>query len=688
MKDARISIATLGIIIILATIAFAQLTPSPSPSGSPTPSISPTSVPTSTPTSEPTSTPTTTPTQTPTSPPPTSTPTTTPTSTPTATPTPTTACTESFYSDPMQTVQVVYADDPEVSSDLVVVGNIATVKQTLPMIKNKPTVFTGLGPGNSGRIHEIKAKISAGPAGLEGKFEIEIPGAEPSKYESKKKYSLKPCESREFILNPKDEEGGIIVSSIPFAHKKVKKDVEWTPLKTFEFKQTGPKEITLKFAGHTLTKVIVEKVIETVPLRIHWVPLGFDKDKKNDLKKLIDEAAARASGDSALFIQANYPVENPKFKATSAQGATTFEDLSLTQWQAFPLDGRLQILINMATGAGLWLNRINYDRQIFVVHEGFLPLGRGGQANTAGDKVVYVAEKVSPIVEAHEIGHTKPWLFDHDEELASGYLSTLLNFGREPQRPLAHDPANLGFMARGGAFDTRIVRKTHYRDNFIPAFDIANARLDPAIWLFRGVLEVSDTDFITVSDIKPMPIYQLDNIPDENETCTVSLCVPLFVNMTLQDDSIVQNTLAIGTGGIFEEFTGKIPFNQSPIVHSFEVPSQGVKKITIEDSDGIVHFSLDVTANSPVLDILSVIPGHKQIVVTVNGSDVDGGSLFASLFIEDSAGVVDAVALDRPVIGMTDFVIDTEFFEKGDYNLTVMLTDGFNTAEKNTSFSV
>lgn len=678
----RTGIFTVAFVLsVLAVIVFAQ-TPSPSPSGSPPPSVTPTVGPTITPTTEPTSTLTPVPTQTPTiipsnTPTPTTTPTTTPTPTPTGTPEP---CTESLSSDPMQTIQAVYADDDiDPPIDLEVVGNVATVKQTLPMIKNKPTVLGGLWIGKG---LEVKAKITAGPAGLEGKFEIDIPGAEPSKYESKKKYSLKPCETREFVLNPQAEEGGLVVSSIPFAHKKVKKDVEWTPLKTFEFKQTGAKEITLKFAGKLISKVVVEKVIETVPLRVNWAPMVFEKDSKQTKKGLVDEASARSKGDPFLYALANYPVENPKFAASSSQMPVVITG-SLADWQARTVKERIFSLVGFAVTQSLLLPLFNVDRRVLVISEGVLTFpGRQGQSNSAGDKTVYVVKGAPSIVDAHEIAHTKPWRLDDEGNgyEAVGYLTTLLTAGKDPQRPL-DDSGSVGFMANGGTFNNRIVRKIHYREKFIPSFDAsANAKLDPAIWLFRGILEVDNSN--EVVGIEPMPIYQFDGISDDDESCTSSPCVQLTIKTTLQDDSVVEKIVAINVGSVLEDFGEPIPFEFSPIMHSSEVPSQPIKNIVIEDEDNIIRFALDVTPNSPVLDILSVYVNNQHAVVTIDGSDVDGGSLFASLFVVHPDGTADAVQFDNPVLGETEFEINTEFLKNSDYTLVVLLTDGFNTVKE------
>lgn len=608
-------------------------------------------------------------------------------------------CVESIASTVIQVTQVSI---PSETNDLEVEGKVSTIK--LPMIKNRATAIVG----GQDALLGITATIQAGPDGIKnGQFVLTIQDGDPSQYVSKKKFSLGPCEELAGIpVNSKVDDKGVYSIQAPASGNGA---LRWEPEKPFVFTQSGDnKKIELKFVqevpgalsvGTIVSEIIVEKVIETVPFKINWLGFAFKDDRKNEKRKSIDEADARSKGDAALFVKANYPVQSDQFFPTFIDGVLVIED-TRAQWLAKSNMERTKFLIALAVKEGIAAQLAGYDRRIFVVPDGMLPPGRKGQANTAGDKAVFVVSGAGSVAEAHELGHTKPWLLDDeyvkDEagnivvegEDANGYLATLIEAKKKPGRPVTDEATSLGFMGSTGGFDERVVKTSHYKEKLIPAFDKENAKLDPLVWSLRAVLDVNDTNLTDVEGLEVLPIFQFDSIPDGNESCDSQPCVPLLVMVTLQDDSVIEHTLAVHTGGVIQDDAGLVEVNQSPIIHVFEVPGQPVKSIVIEDADGIVRFALDTTANAPELEILSVQVNKKSVVLSINGSDVDGGSLFASIFVRYPDGVLASGELDKLVLGPTDFVIDTELFRKGNYEFIVMLTDGFNTVEETVPFVI
>lgn len=612
---------------------------------------------------------------------------------PLASPSPSPApCDGPFFTGRFVPVQVNYPKGQfDVSSeiDLDVTGFVTKVKSTLLYTQKKPTELTGDQPTN----YISTLTITAGPQALSGKIKVKVQNGDPAEYESKHVIVVPACTSKVINLNGLGAKGqvtGILTGK--------KGDVHFAPEKTFEFTQSGENfEITMEYAGFQIAKTVVEKVIATVPINIRWQPLGF-KDDERDLRELKRTAEDRAKSDSleVLFFKANYPVENGKVRTSASQLPTVFTlPSSFAAWKAMPVNDQIRALIGQATTAGLQLHLSGYDRMIFVVPNGMLGPSRKGQANTAGDKAVYVVDVAGAVAETHEIGHTNPWRLDDDYKVfqgvliqdgfeSTGFLSTLAAAGKEPARPVEAGVRTLGFMGIAGDLQIRVSLKEQYK-KIASSFDAAtHGKLDPEIWVLRGLLEVDGS-----VSFEQMPIYQIDGFPDDASSCSgAANCTPLFVNMTLQDDSVVVKELAVHTGGVFEDFDGLVQFNISPVVNAVEVPSQGIKSIRIEDSLGNVLSSTVVSANSPDLDIVSMIVRKKIAMLKINSSDVDGGSLFASVFVEDASGNASPVEVDRPVSGIADFEFNTKFLDHGDYKIVVLLTDGFNTANETAPFVI
>jgi hypothetical protein len=593
----------------------------------------------------------------------------------------------------IEPVQVNFPDDSMFSSDVQISGGDLTIKQSLPMTKNKPTVIVGMQDNE----YVAKAKITAGPGGLTGKFKITITNALPAQYESKETFTLAACTTREFELNPNDHKG--ILTAIPFVAKK--SEVHWIPEKAFEWTATGQQEILLEFAGKKVTKTTVEKVIGTVPFKILWKGVVLGPYVNSVGHQLVQDARDRSSGYPKLFIQANYPVENAKVQTASSDLVTVLDSvLTVAQWQALSGKLRQNILVHLLAVKGLAQKRGGFDRIVYVAQEGILD-GNAGQANTDGDKAVFVVTERNPIIETHELGHTSPWRLDDEyikdketNELIAqgkdsiGFLATLAAVGLPAARPSNQNIA-YGFMGIGVP-EELVARKEQYRNKFIPAFDAAtNQRLDPAVWILRAVVGTSGGE---VKNVSVLPIYHFDFIPDNAELCNEEVnCTTLIVNMTLGDDSTLTKELAVHPGNVIDEFDGTaVPDDLHSVVDAVEIPPQGIKHIRLQAANGTSFFDTTVSVNLPKLDILSVnVPNNKKTIsATINSSDIDGGNLFASFFIEDSAGNSDDIRLDESVNGVQQFTFNIKLLSKGNYNMSVLLTDGFNTVEEKIPFKI
>jgi hypothetical protein len=642
--------------------------------------------------------------------------TTTTTTSTTTTTTSTTTQTE-YLEGGMIPVQVEYADDVllwpsndpfggKVSmNDLG--GNSREYKllSSLSQIKDKSTGFVGTKWNN----YVAQAEITAGSTQLVGKFKIEITNAEPSVYESEETFVVEPGKTLKVDFNPHDSNGA--VTAIPFVPGSSPfvpgtSNIHWGPLKYLKFKSPGTSEIKVKFGDVEISKTIVESIIETVPFRIEWKGMVLPGQLRN--KELVNSVAAeaktRASGMPALFIKANYPVENPKFKPTYATHVPHLEyasklEVSLDEWKnVYSERIRIFLLMREANMRSLPLKKLGIDRQVIVVPPGILykdnQIIQGISCERS--KVVYVTQYAEPCTDAHEIAHTMPFGLDDDYDIpiadgynAEGYLATIhdpddaspLMGPTWPARPYAASAKSLGFMGTADDTKLRIARKDHYK-HFINAFDAAsNTEVDPHIWMLRGMFETQN------STIDVAPIYQFDSTVDKLPECgTNGNCTTLTVRITLQDNSIIDKTAPVSTG-VFAEDLGFIPTTFGPIAATFEMPTQPVRRINILNGTNVL-FEKNVSQNAPVLTIVRPREDRKfkggKIRLLIMGTDADNDPLFASVFIENKDGTfADDVAQDIPLTNNRELIpVDADGMPAGNYTISVLLTDGFNTAEQ------
>jgi len=639
-------------------------------------------------------------------------------------------------------VQVVYADDPSTSNDLAgEIPNLIVLK-SLPQIKDKSTGFVGTQETDYVAI----AKIKACDDGLEGKFKIEIVGGLPAEYKSREEFEAGPNEEKTIVLNPKTSVEG--VSAIPFvpsSHDNVPgtSDITWEPLTFFEFKVAGTNEgsgiaqIKLKFEDEAgdleCGETIVQKVIETVPFSVLWKPIVLPKDHDFDAERVESEAERRSmitqfDGLPALAIKASYPVENPKFSSLHSGFATSIQGLTkgfnkhtgLLEWLEFPKASHRD-LSSFVSGYGELLRAAQrLDRLVLITQSGLLeiykhPNAQSGPigANIGHSKVVLVEEdrsphKVDPWVEAHEIGHSMPFKLSDDYISqngqvitlgfkSEGYLATALEF-QEPPRPVAADDETitLGFMGvnpKGDridfvSFDFQTVAKNHYRDIFVPRFDAAtNTHVDPPVWLLRGMI---DRTGLTVSNIEVFPIYNIDGISEEiTEPCDSEPdCLSLKIKTTLTDDSVEERDLFVRAIALVDN-DDEISLDAVGFSDVIEVPSQGIKKITIEDSLENVLFEHIVSEHTPGLGIDSLEVKNNKVEIKTNTADPDGDSIYASFFIEYPTGPMDLVIADKLLKSPRNkFTLPTEKLSPGTYKAIILVTDGFNTARQETHFQI
>ncbi len=638
-------------------------------------------------------------------------------------------------------VQVVYADDPSTSNDLAgEIPNLVVLK-SLPQIKDKSTGFVG----TVATDYVATARIKACDDGLEGKFKIEIVGGLPAEYKSREEFEAGPNEEKTIVLNPKTSVEG--VSAIPFvpsSHDNVPgtSDITWEPLQFFEFKVAGTNEaggiaqIKLKFEDESgdieCGETIVQKVIETVPFKVAWKGIVLPKDSDFDADRVQGEVESRSQisafgGLPALAIKASYPVENPKFTPLHSQFVSTIQGLTrgfnhvdLSVWLQFPISSHRD-LSQFVSGFGeLWRAAAQADRLVLITQSGLLEIYKHPNAqsgplgvNIGHSKVVLVEEdrsphKVEPWVEAHEIGHSTPFKLSDDYisqngQVTSlgfkseGYLATVLEF-QEPPRPVASEDKDitLGFMGSNPkgdrsdfiSFDFQTVAKNHYRDIFMPRFDAAtNTHVDPPVWLLRGIL---DRTGLTVSNLEVSPIYNIDGVPEEvaEECGSEPDCLTLKIKTTLTDDSVEERDLFVRAIALVDD-DDEIPLDSVGFSDIIEVPSQGIKKITIEDTLENVLFEHTVTPNTPTLDILSVKVKNNKIEAKTLTSDADGDDLHASFFIETPDGLLELVLADEALSAPHNkFTMPLAGLLPGNYKAVIMVTDGFNTAREEAEFTI
>lgn len=615
-------------------------------------------------------------------------------------------------------VQVVYADDSLYpASDLEGEERVLTLKRSLPMVKNKATTLVGTEPAE--RVS--RAFIATCENERKGKFKIKLNGAVI--YETTEEFTVPPFSLKFFDFNKHDDNGA--VTAIPFVPGTpgVPGDNKlfWAPLRTFEFK--GPArtaEITVEFGNEEIGKTIVEKLINTVPFRVMWKALVLDGHALDSqlTERLVSEARFRSQGPPEVFMKANLPVEDPQFQPRNSEAIGVFDGGTLTQWQNQGTDARVNKLYKHLATRALSLKVIGLDRMILVVQDGFLkgisdkveePVGLA----VDGEKVVVVKINAEFPVDTHEIGHTKPFFLTDDYKvtggqvtdrgrIARGYLAAFKKFGRtiNPARPVTANDADDTFGYMGVEETSRLVaRKDQYRFMASLYFDKdVNPEIDPKLWLLRGVLKKDNSAFT----LDTLPIYTFKSTTNPiAEPCNSNPdCTTLTLRMKLDDDTEVQRVQNFRLGGDIDYAQDRIS-NIGPVSDAVELPQGGkIKEITILDENAQILFTKAVSPEKPHLKILKkdsslltevteeddeeeVDMGEESIKsLKIRGTDQDGNTLHASLFIIDKDGNMDEIELDKPANGVTIFDIETRFLTPGNYKLLVLLTDGFNTVQK------
>lgn len=670
-------IVLLAIAVSIAT--FAQITPTPTPTTGPYEPPTPTPVPTSTPTATPTTVPTS-----------------VPTGTPTVTPTPT-GCVQASTSAVVPW-QVVYPDDTQFLPEDVTQseGNIV-VLPTLPYITDKPIVLGGLRTDQ--RV--AKAKIQACETAITGKFEIviEAPGTTVAQYTSTKEFTVPAFMSREFVF---DSNKNGAPTDIPFNNPA--DEVQWTPKQFFK---VGPVttptvgKIKVKFAGTQISETTFTiKPSKRWSLLWKALPLGGDFKIASD--RLVQNVAARESGDNAFLIKANYPVSDKDFDTWSSPFPATWADTKntrLVEWLNMDELARNDKLRNFATQWSLAEKRGGWSHVVFVVQKTVLgfPIKVSGYA--PGPKVAFVEEGSAVDTDAHELGHLNPWILIHDypSDPPSGVATTgyLATFHERPPgsdltaRPTIPVPSLQSYSIMGAPPDSiflAMVRKDQYKTLLL--YFTGPRKIDPAVWMLRGMLKTTSG---LPTSLETMPIYNFDAEADQDETCDGNPdCVTLKVKLTLQDNSIVVKDLAVSTAPIVnEDLTGlPIPTDLHTVAHAFDLPGQVVKKIRIESDSGTLLFEKIVSAHAPTLSIESVDVKNNKVEVKTKSNDIDGDTLYGSFLITPEDGNPDGVLLDEQLHGTANKFTAATVLPPGNYKAIIMVTDGFNTVQAETPFSV
>ena len=672
MKTATI-FAVLIISIILATAAVAQ-TPPPSPEPS-----------TTTTTATTTTTDTTA----------TTTISTTTTSISTSTTTTTTQSCVPEYSSGVLPVQGPYVDDQQGSSDLEGAPPLMNVHETFPMIQDRKTTLVGR------EIDGYLGKASMKPCEkIKGKFVIEITGAAPAEYETVETFTIDPATDvlpKIFSFNPPTSDGA--VSSIPFVPDPLRtyvpgtSQIHWTPTDPFKWNQgVTASEITVKFKLENnqgeieLGKTIVEKIISTKKLTIEWKPLILDGDLfsqsgAQELQQIFTGARSRSTNEqvdentgkppAALFIQANYPVEDGKFTSKTSTAAKAVNPsfvpivclpipsgkISTVEWDDFSDQRKLFNLKCIAASSELSTHQKDGPSYLIYVGGGFgwafnslLTQTRiGGPSFSAYDEfkgghvwfIDYTSnfedDSLSRIIEAHQLGHANPFLLSDDNPAVTvkGYLSTLDPMKMHPARPASGAFTSSGFMKDNIDFPPNSIlipddvmkrdfvehmtRRDHYKNVLIPAM---NEREDPPVVLLRGILVTDDQNAITGLTVLPVNTLA-ESTPDQEIPCNGETnCITLFEELTLADNNVVIKALGIRTNPV----AGRTE-NYAVVADAIAVPTSApIASLRIKDSGNNVLFEKQVSANTPTVTIKKVkaklANGTVQILYSA-GSDPD-----------------------------------------------------------------
>ncbi len=587
--------------------------------------------------------------------------------------------------------QVVYPDDELFPpDDTVETANTVEVKPSLPYIARKAMVLGGLRSKN--RV--AKAIIKTCETAITGKFEIEIdaPGVTVPKYESTQQFTVPVFTTKEFIFDSRDIVGDR-PTDIPFNNPE--DEVQWTPRQVFTVGPvSGPTDgfITVKFAGMEIGKTKFT-IVPSKELLILWKALPLGGDFKIAKDRLIAESNDRESNIPSFTIKTNFPVENPKFftlgSPMPAEWAAT-KNVRLVDWLNMDVLDQYKKTDEFSTQWSLVEKRGAWSHIIFVVQDKVLGFPSTTDGYAFGPKVAYVEEDAGNTADAHEIGHLKPWLLPHDYDtdpprgkVTQGYLVTNYEESLSPQRPFSASFPSFSMMGNADFLDT-IIRKDQYRT--LLQHMVGEGAVDPPVWMLRGILTVTGG---VPAAFEAMPIYHFDSVPDPDESCTGNpQCLTLKVKMTLQDNSVIEKELAVSTAPLTPDYTGEeITLDSHGVTHAFELPSQAVKKVRVEDTEDDLLFEQFVSANAPTLTIESVEVKNKKIDVKTKSNDADGDTLYASFFIEVE-GHADGVLLDEQLHGASNKFSAQAELPPGDYKAIVMVTDGFNTAQAEKPFTI
>jgi len=598
-----------------------------------------------------------------------------------------------------------------------------TIKASFPIIANKDIGFVGLEEDN--RVIKVKLTFEEELTGI---FIIDVNGKE--EYLSNE-ITIPACEETTIELNPLDSLGAVTaIPFVPGSHLLVRgsSQVTWQKfsdtLKFFRFtEKTQDAIITLNFGTiigtqiekKKISETKIEKVIETVRMDVAWIPFVLDGNIGVSDAPTIAAAKQRALNEPSMFIKASYPVENTKYKPQAGKFAIPFSPQSdttttLVEWRTQLSDEqRDEARWELVAQIDQVLRFAIYDRIFLIAQDNLLDyLGAVGIASSDTQISIIEREQADTATEAHEGFHNK--IFRGKDDYirggrrgfdAIGYEATMLNEGGDsgppngnydPARPFIAGAPSVGFMGRLNVRQS-VVRKDHWKE-MIPFFDEDQIGvIDPPIWHLRAVLEANGA---TVENLEVLPIYHFDSILEQRTPCNGEPnCIELTIKTTLNNGTILEETIPVRTTVFIDNSESETIGKTTPIGAIFDY-TPDIQRITILDEDENTLFDKTVSSSFPTLRIISPPEGARRsfntsasIPIIISAADQDGDTMHASVYIEEQDRKADPLVLDREVEGQVEmFTLETKDLSVGEHKIKVLLTDGFNTMQKEVNFII
>jgi len=208
---------------------------------------------------------------------------------------------------------------------------------------------------------------------------------------------------------------------------------------------------------------------------------------------------------------------------------------------------------------------------------------------------------------------------------------------------------------------------------YLDLIDILEDERDPEVLLARGMINKDGSATLG-------PCMILDNGTVDIEAGEQGD----YYLVLLDSQGRVLSEAGFDTSFDFMTAEGRVELARASFVYRIEW-NEDTKSIELQDKEGEVLASREVSANKPEVNVLypnggEVFTTGEQIEITWQASDADGDALTYSLSISPDGGET-WLPLDIDITG-NEYDMSTEAMDEGqDYRIKVRATDGINTGE-------